>query len=94
MVEQNHLHIYRRIPERPDYYQCEHPDCTHFTHKIYLRNRRARCYLCQEPFIIIPKLLGYGRVARLRCSLCRKDKIRSKGKVTTLIEKRLKEMMK
>ena len=94
MVDQNHIHIYRRLLERPDYYKCEHPDCTHYCHKMYLRNRRARCYLCQEPFVVTPKLIGNGRVARLRCEQCRIGKVKSKGKVLTYIEKRLEEMMK
>ena len=72
-----HLHIYKRIKERPDYYQCIHPDCTHYIHRMFLRNKRATCYVCHEPFVIASKTLCY---AKLRCEDCRagKPKILSK----------------
>lgn len=73
---------------------CLHPDCSHYIHKIYLRNKRAECYICHEPFVITPKLLGNGRVANLRCSTCRIGRITSKVKVLDYIQERLQRMIK
>lgn len=69
--KEKHLHTYRRIKERPDYYACIHPDCTHYINKMFLHNKRARCYYCGEPFIISSDILRY---SKLRCSECRQNK--------------------
>jgi len=72
--EGKHLHIYMRVPGRKDYYMCMHPDCTHYTHKSFLLNKRALCYFCHEPFIISRATL---RLAKLRCENCKKNGIKS-----------------
>ena len=74
--KEKHLHHYQRIRQRPDYYRCFHPDCTHYIHKMYLVNRRASCAICFEPFLISSDSL---RFSKLRCPLCRRGKPRVKS---------------
>ena len=45
-----HIHMYRRIRGRPDYYQCGHPRCSHYTHKSYLFGKLAICNRCGLEF--------------------------------------------
>ncbi len=71
MENTKHLHLYERIRARPNYYKCNHPDCTHYLHKMYLPHKRAICYVCLEPFIITSNSL---RFAKLRCEGCRQNK--------------------
>lgn len=88
MTKNSHLHTYQRIRERPDYFMCTHPDCTHYRHKMYLRKKRALCYICQEPFVITADMLRY---ANLRCEDCRqgKPKATSKQRAVNELLKRL-----
>ena len=85
MSKQNgkHLHIYERIRERPKYYRCIHPDCTHYMHRMYLKSKRATCYVCGDSFVISPKILQY---AKLRCEDCRVGKPKDKEAENKLME--------
>lgn len=66
-----HLHTYERVKERKNYYRCIHPDCTHYQHRTFLRNKRARCWVCNEPFVITSHTL---QLAKLRCGNCRHNR--------------------
>lgn len=69
--ELGHIHSYMKVKERPDYYMCTAPRCTHYIHKSFLRGKEALCPICEEPYIIGSEQF---RLARMRCSDCRKGK--------------------
>ena len=80
----NHTHTYKRIRSRPSYYQCSHPDCSHYIHKSLITFKRATCPYCLDEFILEPRLL---RLSVPHCSNC----TASKDKKTKLSEEKLME---
>jgi len=68
MPAKRHLHMYRKVKSREGYYKCIHPDCTHVVQREFLDGKRARCYYCQEPYVVTWRAL---QLITLRCEDCR-----------------------
>lgn len=67
-----HVHTYERVTKKPNLYRCVHPDCKHYTDKIFLDGKRARCYKCPNTFILTKDQLKNKRPVCLNCSKSQK----------------------
>ena len=65
-----HLHIYQRSKNNKNIYKCVDPDCTHYTNKEFIENKRARCFKCKDEFVIPPSQLKNKNVV---CDFCSKS---------------------
>ena len=43
MSSLEHLHIYERIKDRPEFYRCIHPLCSHYAKKTMIMGKTAAC---------------------------------------------------
>ena len=67
VLDENHLHTYKRVRGSKTQYICTHPDCDHRNFKKYMVDKRANCPRCQNAFIIRRKHL---RLANPHCDAC------------------------
>lgn len=80
-ITTDHVHTYRRILKRPEYYRCVHPDCTHYMHRMYLPGKRTLCNKCQQPFILDWRAL---QLSKPHCDNCTKKRKKGINVVETL----------
>jgi hypothetical protein len=85
-----HTHTYRRVKNRPNYYQCIHPDCSHYIHKDLILNKRAICPLCGQEYILESRLIRLKQPHCFDCSRSVKPKqVIDMKKLTERLEKAL-----
>jgi hypothetical protein len=70
MAVMKHLHIYEKIKDKPGYFRCLHPDCTHFAKRSLIIGKRASC-VCGEPFVLDYDQL---KLRRPHCPRCTRGK--------------------
>jgi len=58
-VKAEHVHSYRRIRGRPNFFMCTDPKCTHTNSKDLLLGKQALCTKCGEVFILQTQDLRY-----------------------------------
>ncbi|KKL81551.1 hypothetical protein LCGC14_1993650 [marine sediment metagenome] len=78
-----HPHTYERVRGSKHLYRCIHPDCSHYTHKKFLKGKRAICNGCLEEFALTTIAL---RRARPKCNTCRAS-FKRKEKSSELTER-------
>jgi len=66
-----HIHTYRRNKRVPNYYQCAHPECSHYIDKKWIVGKRSLC-TCGNEFILTTSKL---RNAQPKCDLCSKSRV-------------------
>lgn len=71
MPKLNHIHTYVQFKGRPGYWKCIHPECTHYTERELVLEKKSICTSCGGEFI-----LNYEntKMVRPRCLLCRNTK--------------------
>ena len=72
MSSLNHTHQYVRIPSRPRYYMCIHPQCNHILNRELCLGKESICNGCGGTILS----LTYEQLKRARpkCLLCMKTK--------------------
>lgn len=61
------LHFYKKVPNTKEQYMCMDPDCTHREFKKFLLNKRARCPICGNDYIMTRD--SFRRI-KLKCKEC------------------------
>lgn len=74
-----HIHTYQRSPIRHEnrelqIYRCIDPDCRHYAPMHLIRDKRAMCKKCRQPFVIYKQQLTLLN-KDLVCPLCSKSKV-------------------
>ena len=86
----NHLHKYRKVKmgKNKDYlvYSCQDPGCSHYISPTLLVGKIARCYLCNEAFVIDREQIRKGQL-KLRCNACKKGTKHDSAKVDDFMER-------
>ncbi len=71
MPSLKHIHTYAQIRGRPGYFKCLHPECSHYTTRELVLEKKSICTACGQEFI-----LNYEntKMVRPRCLMCRTTK--------------------
>jgi len=71
MPSLKHIHTYAQYKGRKGYFKCIHPECTHFTSRELVLEKKSCCTSCGGEFI-----LDYEntQMVRPRCLMCRDTK--------------------
>jgi hypothetical protein len=70
----NHTHTYIRLKNKPGFYRCNSPDCTHHANKDVILGKLSLCTDCQQPMILTREDLRRARPKCLNCSDTKKAK--------------------
>lgn len=41
-----HTHTYGKMKNRPGYWKCNHPECTHYVHRDFVMGKASLCNQC------------------------------------------------
>lgn len=78
-----HIHTYVKYKNRPGFYRCEAPDCTHIIDKELLLGKLSLCSLCGSQMILTREDLRRAKPRCLNCSETKKAKLHKKANEIT-----------
>lgn len=74
-----HIHTYVKYKERPDYWKCADPECTHFAHKALVIDKYTRCTQCGHEMLLTREDMRRVKPRCMECSNTKKAKIAQRG---------------
>lgn len=78
-----HIHTYVKYKNRPGYFRCEAPNCTHIIDKELLEGKLNLCSFCGAQTILTREDLRRVRPRCLNCSETKKAKLHKKAQELT-----------
>lgn len=68
MSSLKHIHTYAQMKGRKDYFKCLHPECSHYTSRDLVLEKKSLCTACGGEFILDCENT---RMVRPKCLNCR-----------------------